>query len=99
MRCHVEVVAAEYPVDIERARRFERAQHGFGCCTHNLQVRYAAFLPDAIRELPHRGKGHAHVLETDMANAQLDGGIYEPSRVLDRPIAAGQHEDEIHGAP
>ena len=47
-------------------------------------------------ESSHRGRRHADVLEPDVRHAEVADLIDEAAGVLDGPVVAGQHEDEVH---
>ncbi len=91
-----EISATEYPIHAERGGAFKRTAHRLGCCTYHFQVADAAALPDSTHECLHRGGGSAHILETDVRHTERACLIDQTLGILDRPVVASQHEDEIH---
>ncbi len=95
LRC-IEIGAAEDPVDVERARRFERPEHGFAGGTYHFEIAKPSAPPNRARDFLHGGERHADILEADVAHPKIGRGINEIGSILDGSVVAGQHEDEIH---
>ena len=92
----VEIRPAEDAVDPEFRASGQRGGHRLRCCTHHFQVTDTAPRANPIGEPRERPARHSDVLEADVAHAELRDGIDDLLGVLDRPVVAGQHEDEVH---
>ena len=91
-----EISTTEYPIHPQRGGAFKRTAHGIECCTYHFQVADAAALPDSTHEYLHRGRSNAHILEANVRHTERAYLIDQALGILDGPVVAGQHENEIH---
>ena len=77
----------------------ERSDDRLRCRTHHFQVGRPAAPADRLHERLHRRGRHADVLESDVPDPEVARRVDDRFGVLDRPVVAGQHEDEVHGRP
>src|SRR5262249_7157996 len=97
-RGSVQIGPTEDAIDAERATGLERANDCVRCCTYNFDVRSRPAVADLLHEHAHRRHRGAEILEADVPYPELERGIDDLFRVVDRAVVAGQHQDEIHAA-
>jgi len=92
------VRAAQHPVHTDVAGRRQRLSCPVRRRADDFHIGHGAGNLDAPVEFPQHLRRSAHVLEADVAQAEIGNEVQRLQAILHRLVAARKHEDKVHHA-
>ena len=96
---HSGIAAAQHAIDTEPPGDPRRLACRVSRKAHHLEIAGGARELDAVLERAEHLGFHAHILEADMAQAEIRDIVEHRETIADRAIARGHHENEVHATP